>query len=231
MVRGGPLRQAVLPFTQAVTSSACNISDRCESINVPSQRVAVCASSIDLGWGFGSAGCPIGSMRVVVPAHCRANRLELDLLQARVSRSRTQNQWLVMGALLPCSTVHYAIIQASSKKDHPEKVVITYPDENRLHDLIAAPSIIDLGFASREEAMAKLVGSIPDPRASEQKRRPIPVTYKARRGGDSASRRGLVENYRITYHILQRAFSTIIVLFYSRSLFSVMLRTALGFSS
>jgi hypothetical protein len=25
MVRGGPLRQAVLPFTQAVTSSACNI--------------------------------------------------------------------------------------------------------------------------------------------------------------------------------------------------------------
>ena len=52
-----------------------------------------------------------------------------------------------MGALVQCSTVRYAIIQASSNKDDPERLVIAYPDENCLRDLIAAPSIVGFGFA------------------------------------------------------------------------------------
>jgi len=67
-----------------------------------------------------------------------------------------------MGALVQCSTVRYAIIQASSNKDDPERLVIAYPDENCLRDLIAAPSIVGFGFASREEAMAKVVGRMAD---------------------------------------------------------------------
>jgi hypothetical protein len=39
-------------------------------------------------------------------------------------------------------------------KDKPERLVIAYQDEDRLRDLIAAPSIFGLDFASREEAMA-----------------------------------------------------------------------------
>jgi hypothetical protein len=70
-----------------------------------------------------------------------------------------------MGGFVRCSTVRYAIIQASSKKDHPERLVIAYPDENCLRDLIAGPSIVGLGFTWREEAMAKLVGSMPAPSA------------------------------------------------------------------
>jgi hypothetical protein len=67
-----------------------------------------------------------------------------------------------MESLVRCSTVQYAIIQASSKKDHPESLVIAYPGENCLRDLIAESSIVGLGFRSREEAMAKLLGSMPD---------------------------------------------------------------------
>jgi hypothetical protein len=61
-----------------------------------------------------------------------------------------------MGGLIHCSTVRYAIIQASSKKNDPERLVIAYPDEKCLRDLIAAPSIVGFGFTSREEAMELL---------------------------------------------------------------------------
>ena len=135
-----------------------------------------------------------------------------------------------MGALVRYSIVHYAIIQASSKKDHPERLVIAYPDENCLRDLIAAPSIVGLGFTSRDEAMAKLVGSMPDPSALKPKQRPA-IPYNVRQNSDCEGGSGPTKNRRIIYRILQCTVSTITVLFYSKNLFSVVLRMALGFSS
>ena len=136
-----------------------------------------------------------------------------------------------MRALVQCSTVRYAIIQASSNKDDPERLVIAYPDENCLRDLIAAPSIVGFGFASREEAMAKVVGRMADLGASKAKHRPIPMSYKPQQHGDAASGCGSVKSHRNPFHILQWALATITILFYSKNLFSVMLRAALGFSS
>jgi hypothetical protein len=136
-----------------------------------------------------------------------------------------------MRALVQCSTVRYAIIQASSNNDGPERLVIAYPDENCLHDLIAAPSIVGLGFASREEAMAKVVGRMPDLGVSKAKHRPIPMSCQPQQDGDPASECGFVKNHRNTFHIMQCALVTITVFFYSKNLFSVMLRAALGFSS
>jgi hypothetical protein len=136
-----------------------------------------------------------------------------------------------MGALVRCSTVHYAIIQASSRKDHPEILVIAYPDENCLRNLIAAPSIVGLGFRSREEAMAKLVDGMPTPEALKEKRRPISMSYKAQQDISAASGSGFHKKHANTCHILQCALATITVFFYSKNLFSVLLRLALGFSS
>jgi hypothetical protein len=136
----------------------------------------------------------------------------------------------VMEALVRCSTVQYAIIQASSKKDHPERLVIAYPDEKSLRDLIAKPSIVGLGFTSREEAMAKLLDRMPAPKASKRKHHSIHMWYK-RQDGDAANRCAFVKNHRNTFHILQCALATITVLFYSKNLFSIMLRAALGFPS
>jgi len=136
-----------------------------------------------------------------------------------------------MGALVQYSTVRYAIIQASSNNDDPESLVIAYPDENCLRDLIAAPSIVGLGFASREEARAKVVGRTPDLGASKAKHRPIPMSYEPQQNGEPASECGFVKNHRNIFQILQCALVTITVLFYSKNLFSVMLRAALGFSS
>jgi hypothetical protein len=134
-------------------------------------------------------------------------------------------------ALVQCPTVRYAIIQASSKRDHPERLVIAYPDENCLRDLIAGPSILGAGFTSREEAMAELVGSMPEPKTLKQKRLPILMWFKVRLNGNSQGGSGLRKNHRVVYRILQCTLSTITVLFYSKNLFSVMLRMALGFSS
>jgi hypothetical protein len=145
------------------------------------------------------------------------------------SKSRFDGE--VMRALVQCSTVRYAIIQASSNNDGPERLVIAYPDENCPHGLIAAPSIVGLGFASREEATAEVVGRMPDLRASKAKPRHIPMSCQPQQDSDPASECGFVKNRRNTFHILQCALVTITVFFYSKNLFSVMLRAALGFSS
>ena len=137
----------------------------------------------------------------------------------------------VMGVHVHCSSVCYAVIQASSKKDKPERLVIAYHDENCLRDLIEAPSIVGLGFTSREEAMANLIGGIPSPTVSKRMRRARPKFYEVQQHNDSAVGRAPEKDRGISIRILRCAFSTAIVLFYSKNLFSVLLRGALGCSS
>jgi hypothetical protein len=133
-----------------------------------------------------------------------------------------------MGIDVNCSGVRYAIIQASSNKDRPERLAIAYEHEGCLRDLIAAPSIIGLGFASREEAMVKLGGISSDAGPSKQK----PLNHEARenRKFDASTARASIA--RIGDRIFQSAVAGLIALFYSKNLASVMIRIALGaFSS
>ena len=129
-----------------------------------------------------------------------------------------------------CSTVEYAIILASSKEDHPEKLIVAYTDEYCLRDLIARRSIVGFGFQSREEAMAELVGSVPDPKAAKGKHSPF---RRRRRLNRTLTWRagGFVRNYRNTFHTLRGTLATFSVLFYSKNLLSIILRAALGFPS
>lgn len=136
-----------------------------------------------------------------------------------------------MGVLVHSASEHYAIILGSSHKDHPERLVIAYPDENCLRDLIAEPSIVGLGYASREEAVAELANGMADPKALKQERRSAPMSYKARGDGGAGSGAGLLRNQGAALHILQCALATITVLFYSKNLISTLFRTALGFPS
>ena len=59
-----------------------------------------------------------------------------------------------MNKLIDFSSVQYAVIEALRTETGPELFVIAYPNEKSLRDVIAAPSIIAFGFASREEAVA-----------------------------------------------------------------------------
>jgi hypothetical protein len=49
----------------------------------------------------------------------------------------------------------YAVIEAGHG-GCPERFVLAYREEKSLRDLIAAPSIVALGFASREQAVANI---------------------------------------------------------------------------
>jgi len=135
-----------------------------------------------------------------------------------------------MGVLVHCSSVCYAVIQASSKKDRPERLVIAYHDENCLRDLIAAPSIIGRGFASREEAVANLEGHMSDAAPSKQKPRITAMFHAADSNGDLPSGHALVNHRRILQSIVQSALAVVIALFYSKNIVSVMIRVAIGAS-
>jgi hypothetical protein len=134
-----------------------------------------------------------------------------------------------MGAVVHCSTVSYAVIQASSKKDQPERLVIAYQDENSLRALIASPSLIGLGFASREEAMANPEGDLSDAAPSKQMPR-ITAVFHANDRSDLIRGHGFMKYRNIPHRILQTAVAAVIVFFYSKNLVCVMFRMALGAS-
>ena len=135
-----------------------------------------------------------------------------------------------MGIQIHCSSLCYAVIRASRKKGRPERLVIAYRDENCLRELIAAPSIIGLGFASREEAIANLEDHMAASAPSKQKPRITAMFYATHANGDLPSGQGLVKPRRIPQSILQSALAAVIALFYSKNIVSVMIRMALGAS-
>ena len=133
----------------------------------------------------------------------------------------------VMGVDVHCSGVRYAVIQACSNKDRPERLVIAYQDEGCLRDLIAAPSILGLGFTSREEAIANLKSFASDAPSKQEFR--IKTMFHATHGnGDLRSGHGLVRRRRIPQSILRSALAAVIALFYSKNIVSAMIRMALG---
>jgi len=157
--------------------------------------------------------------------------LEFDLLQPGVSgfvEAKTDGD--VMEVDVYCAGVRYAVIQASSSKDRPERLVIAYRDEDCLRDLIAAPSIFGLGFASREEAIANLEGHMSDAAPSKQKPRITAMFHATHANVELAGGHGPVKHRRIPQSILQSALAAVIALFYSKKIVSVMIRMALGAS-
>jgi hypothetical protein len=66
----------------------------------------------------------------------------------------------VVSSLVHSSMRQYAMISVRSEQGC-ERLVIEYPDEKSLRDLVAAPSILGLGYRSREEAQANIDGCIP----------------------------------------------------------------------
>jgi hypothetical protein len=155
--------------------------------------------------------------------------LEFELLQVSgFVDDKTDGD--VMGVLVHCSSMCYAVIQASSKKDRPERLVIAYQDEDCLRDLIAAPSIIGLGFASREEAIPNLEGRMSDAAPSKQKPRITAMFHATHENGDLPSGYGLLKHRRIPQSILQSTLAAVIALIYSKNIVSAMIRMALGAS-
>ncbi len=70
-------------------------------------------------------------------------------------REQGQLEGDVVDELVETSTWRYAVINVRSEPDR-ERLVIAYPDEGTLLFLIAAPSIVGLGYASRADALRNI---------------------------------------------------------------------------
>jgi len=57
-----------------------------------------------------------------------------------------------VNGLVDISRLRYAVIEALRTEADPERLIIAYPTEQALHNVIAARCIIAFGFSSREEA-------------------------------------------------------------------------------
>jgi len=61
--------------------------------------------------------------------------------------------WVVM-ASVDVADVRYAVLEAFRTEGGSERFVVAYPNEDCLHDVIAASRIVAFGFFSREAAVA-----------------------------------------------------------------------------
>ena len=75
-----------------------------------------------------------------------------------------------MKQMVDSSGMQYAVIAGVRAETGPERLVTAYPNEKSLRDLIAAASIIAVGFSSREEAIAG--GRAPMPIAIDRQQTP-----------------------------------------------------------
>jgi len=156
--------------------------------------------------------------------------LEFELLQPACQSLLKPKPMVLLWEFNFVAQMCAKVIQASSKKDRPERLVIAYHDEQTLRDLIAAPSIIGLGFASREEAIANCERRMSTATPLKQKTRITAMFHATHEDGDFPTGHGLLKHRRIPQSILQSALAPVIALFYSKNIVSVMIRMALGAS-
>jgi hypothetical protein len=112
--------------------------------------------------------------------------------------------------------------------------VIAYPNEELLRDLIAAPSIMAVGFSSREEAVEGSRASVPT--AISYQRRPEATARRTierdQPGFHWAEQRGARSTLRRMARLLAAFYSHVassaIVIFTSSSAVSTVIRMALG---
>ena len=136
-----------------------------------------------------------------------------------------------MTGLVDSPIAQYAVIEARQTEGPSERFVIAYSDEESLRELIAGPSIIACGFASREEAQTNIDADFWT--AAAWKQTSGPTVEKYQRGTLSAKRRlgtafHLAQTGRIVRGFLQAAAAGAILVFYSRNAVSTVIRSFVG---
>jgi hypothetical protein len=139
-----------------------------------------------------------------------------------------------MNALLQFTKLQYAVIQLSSITDPPERLILAYKDERALRALIAGPSIVGLGFGSREEAMStenptsEKAEAPEPPNENELESTRLGQHQPYCRGGRAAALSSFSPLRRLASGIVQFAFAATICIFYSKNIVSAIIRSVLA---
>ena len=142
-----------------------------------------------------------------------------------------------MNNALDSSGVQYAVIAGLRTETGPERLVIAYPNEQALRDLIAAPSIVAMGFSSAAEAITGSTPSVPIAATRQRIPEAAPCVEMERdqqelncpdwweETGSTLPR--LVRFFARSYN---DAATTVTAIFFSRNAVSAVIRMALGSS-
>jgi hypothetical protein len=163
--------------------------------------------------------------------------LELRLLLRKVYGTTGRvTEDAVVNELVDSSGMQYAVIAGVRTETGPERLVIAYPNEKSLRDLLAAPSILAFGFSSREDAVA---GSrapspaaicyqrMPESACGRNERHQQELNWAERRGGRSSP---LQRVARFLFTSYSEVATTAIALYFSRNALSAVIRMAMGSS-
>jgi hypothetical protein len=124
--------------------------------------------------------------------------------------------------LVETSTWQYAVICVRSEPNR-ERMVIAYPDEESLRDLIAAPSIVTLGYSSRADALKNIGRSAVLPTTLAFLTECRVVLRRVAAGF------GLSGTSRVMRSLLHNGLATALMFFYSRNVLSSTVRAFISF--
>jgi hypothetical protein len=133
--------------------------------------------------------------------------------------------------------VRYAVLETLRSEGGSERFVVAYPNEDCLHDVIAAPRIVAFGFSSREAAVASTetrVSTAPEPKHAPR----VTVVERARehqyglrwqeRRSDADPALRLIRRFLVAFY--SDAVAATILIFSSRNIISSAIRTFLAVS-
>ena len=127
-----------------------------------------------------------------------------------------------MDELVETSTWQYAVICVRSEPDR-ERLVIAYPDEETLRDLIAAPSIVTLGYSCRADALKNIDRSAVLHTTLTFLTECLVVLRRVAGGF------GLSGTSRVMRSLLHNGFAAALIFFYSRNVLSSTVRAFISF--
>jgi hypothetical protein len=155
--------------------------------------------------------------------------------QLHEPREQAQFEGDVVDEVVETSTWRYAVINVRSEPDR-ERLVIAYPDEGSLRFLIAAASIVALGYPSRADAVRNIDRCV-TPKASLKRllktaSRHSSMTFLTE--CRAALRRfaggfGFSKTSKLMRTLLHNGLAAALVFFYSRNVLSSTVRAVISF--
>ena len=136
-----------------------------------------------------------------------------------------------MNDLVDTSTWRYAVISVRSAPAR-ERLVIAYPDEETLRDLIAAPSVVALGYTSRADALRNIDRCVTA--TASVKRLLKAAVLDTNMTFLTVLRRlavgfGLSEASKVMRNLLHNGLAAALIFFYSRNVLSSTARAFISF--
>jgi hypothetical protein len=157
----------------------------------------------------------------------------LDILHERGKNARREVD--AVSSLVDISMRQYAVISVRTVPPC-ERLVISYPDEKTLRDLLARPSIVALGYNSREEAEASICrcGTTAQPLRRRSMATLLAKSTQALKEFVSSRllTKGAFSLARTQSNIdrlVQQTFVAAVVVFYSKNLLSAAIRAFVSF--